>query len=411
MDVYVIILVVLGVITLLTAWLPLVLKNLPLSLPIFCIGFGVVFAWLPLPEDAIFNPLEHRYVTERVTEFVVLIALMGAGLKLDRVVGWRSWNLTWRLLIIAMPLTIFAIAAVAHWLLGLSLAAALLLGAALAPTDPVLASDVQVGPPRSGEEDEVRFALTSEAGLNDGLSFPFVHLAIGLALWQAGQAFSFSDWVLVDVIWKLVAGVAAGWTIGWLLGLIIFKLPKRSQLSRTGDGFVALGATFLTYGVTELVHGYGFVAVFVAALALRSVERGHKYHDDLHNFTEQIERLMMMLVLFCFGLALAKGAIFTDLSWQVVLAAVVIVLLIRPAAAGLSLIGSGPVAAERAVIAFFGIRGLGSIYYLAYASGQADFDHVRTLWQTLFLVVLLSILIHGLSVTPVMQWLDRGRNR
>lgn len=409
MDVYVIILIILGAITLLTAWLPLLLRNLPLSLPIFSIGFGIAFTWLPLPPDAVFNPLEHRHLTERLTEFVVLIALMGAGLKIDRIFGLRSWNITWRLLAIAMPLTILAIAAITHFLLGLSIAAALLLGAALAPTDPVLASDVQVGPPGSGEEDEVRFALTSEAGLNDGLSFPFIHLAIGLALWQAGQPFSLDEWFLVDVLWRIAAGAGVGWLTGWTLAMMIFRLPQRSRLSRTGDGFVALGATCLAYGLTELAHGYGFIAVFVAALALRSVERHHQYHDDMHNFTEQIERLLMMLLLFCFGLALAKGAIFTNLSWQVVLAAVVILLFIRPATTWLSLLGISRPKSERAVIAFFGIRGIGSIYYLAYAFGRAEFDHVRTLWQTLFLVILGSVLIHGLTVTPIMQRLDKAR--
>lgn len=409
MDTYFIILVVLGVITLLTAWLPLILKDLPLSLPIFCIGFGAVFAWLPLPDDAIINPLEHRDLTERLTEFVVLIALMGAGLKIDRVFSFKSWGLTWRLLGIAMPLTIIAIAFAAYFLLGVSPAAALLLGAALAPTDPVLASDVQVGPPRTGEEDEVRFALTSEAGLNDGLSFPFVYLAIGFALWQTGTPFSVWDWVGYDVIWKLGAGAGAGWIAGWVLGMLIFKLPKRKALSRTGDGFVALGITCLTYGFTEMVHGYGFVAVFVAALALRSVEREHKYHDDLHNFAEQIERLLMMLLLFCFGIALAEGAVFTDMNWQVVTCAAVVLLIIRPTTAWLSLIGCNRPYDERAVIAFFGVRGLGSIYYLAYAFGQAEFDQMRLLWQTLFLVILLSIIIHGLTVTPVMQHLDQRR--
>jgi sodium/hydrogen antiporter len=411
MDIYFIILVVLGVITLLTAWLPLILKDLPLSLPILCIAFGAIFAWLPLPDDAIINPLEYRHLTERLTEFVVLIALMGAGLKIDRVFSFKSWGLTWRLLGIAMPLTIIGIAFAAYFLLGLSPAGALLLGAALAPTDPVLASDVEVGPPRSGEEDEVRFALTSEAGLNDGLSFPFVHLAIGLALWQAGTPFSALEWAGYDVIWKLAAGVGAGFISGRLMGMLIFKLPKRKALSRTGDGFVALGVTCLTYGFTELVQGYGFVAVFVAALALRAVERSNKYHDDLHNFAEQIERLLMMLILFCFGVALAKGAIFVDLNWQVVACAILVLLLIRPATAWLSLIGCKRPFDERAVIAFFGVRGVGSIYYLAYAFGQAHFDQMRMLWQTVFLVILLSIILHGLTVTPVMQHLDRHRSK
>src|SRR5690606_19985898 len=140
-----------------------------------------------------------------------------------------------------------------------------LLGAALAPTDPVLASDVQVGPPRSGHEDEVRFSLTSEAGLNDGLAFPFVSLAIAIAMSQATGEPWLRDWLLVGVVWQLAGGVACGWLAGKAIGFLTFRLSK-AGLARTGDGFVALGVTCLAYGLTALVGANGFVGVFVAAL-------------------------------------------------------------------------------------------------------------------------------------------------
>jgi NhaP-type Na+/H+ or K+/H+ antiporter len=153
-DWYIVALTVLGTVILLTAWLPLLLKELPLSLPMVCIAIGMLLTWSPLLPVDWANPLENRLITERVTEFVVIVSLMGAGLKLDRPIGWRSWNLTWRLILIAMPFTIAGVALLGWAILGLGIAGALLLGAALAPTDPVLASDVQVGPPQSGEEDE-----------------------------------------------------------------------------------------------------------------------------------------------------------------------------------------------------------------------------------------------------------------
>ena len=179
-DPYLLFLFGLGAVILLVAWLPLGLKRLPLSLAIVCVAIGVaVFSLGGLN----FNPDPRTYdtLTERLTELVVIIALMGAGVKIDRLMGWRSWGSAWRLLGIAMPLTILAIAVLGVQALGLSLAMSVLLAAALAPTDPVLAADVQVGPPGSGEETEVRFALTSEAGFNDGLAFPFVHLALVFA--------------------------------------------------------------------------------------------------------------------------------------------------------------------------------------------------------------------------------------
>lgn len=385
MDVYVTTLTVLGVVILFTAWLPMVLHRLPISLPIICIIFGALLAWSPFSPLPDFNPLENRYLTQRLTELVVIVALMGAGLKIDRPLSWRGWIVTWRLLGIAMPLTIAAVALLGWGLLGLGAASALLLGAALAPTDPVLASDVQVGPPLSGEEDEVRFALTSEAGLNDGLSFPFVYLAIALATAQTGHSPWLFDWALIDVLWRLAAGVAAGWITGRVLGFLTFQLPKKAQLSKTGDGFVALGITFLAYGATGLIHGYGFVAVFVAALTLRSIERQDRYHEELHAFVEQVERLLMMIVLVCFGSVVAYGPLFKAFDWRILLAALIILFVIRPLISWISLAGLRQPSEEKAVISFFGIRGLGSLYYLAYATGRAEFSGVGVLWLMIFL--------------------------
>ena len=192
-DPYIVVLTGLGLLIALVAWLPLALRRLPLSLPIVCVVLGA--GLFSLPQVAL-QPLPTRFpeIAERFTEFVVIIALMGAGLKIDRVFRVRTWSVTWRLLAVAMPLSIAAISLLGAWA-GLPLVGALLLGAALAPTDPVLASDVQVGPPRTGEEDEVRFGLTSEAGLNDGLAFPFVHLAIALSLSQVTGEPWLRDWV------------------------------------------------------------------------------------------------------------------------------------------------------------------------------------------------------------------------
>src|SRR4029079_9932895 len=165
-------------------------------------------------------------------------------------------------------------------------AAALLLGASLAPTDPVLASDVQVGEPSDSpnQEDEVRFALTSEAGLNDGLAFPFVYAALAIGLSGLPPGEWFWSWLAVDLFYRIAAGVAGGLVIGWLLGRLIFRRAPGAPLSETGDGFVALAATLLAYGVTEVVNGYGFVAVFVCACAIRAAEREHGYHGVLHGF-------------------------------------------------------------------------------------------------------------------------------
>jgi len=254
----------------------------------------------------------------------------------------------------------------------------------------------------------VRFTLTSEAGLNDGLAFPFVNLAIALALAGSGW---FGNWVLVDVIWKLTAGVAIGWLVGRFLGWLIFRLPNRAKLSRTGDGFVALGVTCLAYGVTEIAHGYGFVAVFVAALGIRAAERHHSYHEKLHDFVEQLERLLMMLLLVIFGGAIVAGGLLRALSVEAVIFAVLAVFLVRPITAWVALIGAKQRGDEKAVIAFFGIRGLGSAYYLAYGLNHGKFENPDALWSVVGLIVLISVVLHGTTVTPVMRWLDRRSGR
>src|SRR3954447_18482205 len=207
MDPYIVVLAGFGGLVLVTAWLPMVLKEAPLSLPIVCVAIGAALFAIPGVPGVAPHPQDHLPVVERLTELVVIISLMGAGLKIDRVLGWRSWIITWRLLGLSMPLTIIGLALLAYALLGLGAATALLLAAALAPTDPVLASDIQVGPPGSGEEDETRFSLTSEAGLNDSLAFPFVNLAIALALNDALVGDWAWEWLAIDVVWKLAAGV------------------------------------------------------------------------------------------------------------------------------------------------------------------------------------------------------------
>lgn len=412
MDPYIPFLIGLGAVVLLTAWLPLVLRPLPLSLPILCVLFGATL--FSLGGAAAPLPFEHVEITRLVTEIIVIIALMGAGLKIDRPIGWIRWRTTWRLLAIAMPVSIAGMTFLGWGLLGLGLPTALLLAAALAPTDPVLASDIQVGPPKSGEDGEARFALTSEAGLNDGLAFPFVNLAIAAALAGAGEIESggwlshwVADWLLIDIMWKIAAGCFIGWAVGRGFAWLSFRLPRRFRLSTAGDGFAALGMTFIAYGIAEVAQSYGFVAVFVTALALRDVEPNHDYHVRLHDFAEQIERVAMMLVLVLFGGALTSGLL-AELDWVAVVFAAACLLIVRPLSGFISLAGVACPIGEKAVIAFFGIRGIGSAYYLAYALSHTEhFERPQYLWSVIALIILTSIVLHGVTVTPALRGIDR----
>ncbi len=288
-----------GVGALLAGLLPRLLDSRPLSMPIVFLGLGMAVFALPtgLPDP---DPLKYPEVAEHLTEVGVIVALMGAGLKLDRPVGWRAWSSTWRLLAVAMPLTIAATAFLGWWWIGLAPATAMLLGSALAPTDPVLASDVQVGEPTEDEdsEDEVRFALTSEAGLNDALAFPFVYAAIAMATVGNEPTEWLLEWLMVDGLYRLAVGLVSGLLTGWLLGRLFFRSRSETfRLAKHAEGFLALAATFLAYGLAEVAGGYGFLAVFVCACSIRASERSHEYHQVLHDFAEQIERLLTVLLL------------------------------------------------------------------------------------------------------------------
>jgi sodium/hydrogen antiporter len=405
-----------GVAALAGAFLPRLLRDAPVSTPMTVLGLGVLLFVLPLPLGAP-DPLQYPKWAEYLTELGVIVSLMGAGLKLDRPVGWRSWSSTWRLLAITMPLTVVGTALLGWWMVGLLPAAAVLLGAVLAPTDPVLASDVQVGPPGQATEDvddpydaeeEVRFALTSEAGLNDALAFPFTNAAVAMAVAGAAPSNWLSDWLAVDVVYRLGVGFVAGIVVGRILCRMVFGRKGELHLAKTGEGFVALAATLLAYGITEVLGGYGFLAVFVAAVTLRHHEHGHEYHQTLHDFAEQTERLLMIGLLLLLGGAIA-GGLLSALTLPAVAFVALFLFALRPATAWFFLPRDCLSTKERAAVAFFGIRGIGSLYYLSYALNEATFAQARELWAIVALVTAGSVIIHGVTVTPVMRHLDRSR--
>lgn len=398
------VLLVLGLAALGVVGLPPILRKLPLSYPIVLLAGGALVFSLPLGLPTP-DPIEYSDLTEILTEIGVITSLMGAGLGISRVPGWSSWSTTVRLLVVTMPLTIAAIAGLGRWALGMTPAAAILLGAVLAPTDPVLASDVQVlGPDADGDDDEVRFALTSEAGLNDGLAFPFTNLAILIALNGVAPSGWLSEFLLIEIGYKIGVGILGGLVVGRLLAWVIFA--RRSPLPRARDGMAALAATLIAYGGTEMIGGYGFLAVFIGAVVIRNQERRHSYLEVMHQFSDQIERLLSAMVLVLFGGALVSGVL-GNLDWRGVLVAVAVVLVVRPVAGMTGLARTQIPDAERGVIAFFGIRGVGSFYYLAYASNQVEFNQVELVWAVTALVVAISIVIHGATATPVMRRIDR----
>lgn len=426
----------LGVALLLATVLPQVTRRIALSPPMVLVGLGMLFGLLPMVDSADLEPQAHHELITHVTEFTVLVALMGVGLAIDRVLeirswrSWRSWSPVWRLLLVAMPLTIGGVALIGWWVAGLAPAVALLLGAVMAPTDPVLASDVQVGEPLTDdiddpddeeghdEDDDIRFALTAEAGLNDGLAFPFVHLAL---LLLAG-GFTLADgveWVGWYVLGKVALGVAVGLVLGWLLGRQAFHAKSDNlRLADVGEPLLALAALLAAYGAAELVGGYGFLAVFTCAMTLRASHHGHSYQRAMHAVVERLERLMTLLVLLVLGMAMTQGLL-EHLDWRGVVVAVALVLVVRPLAGWIALgvlprderEDGGLDRGEMAAVAFFGVRGVGSLYYLAYAASHEHLPDEPWLWSTVAFTVIISVLLHGVTATPAMARLDARRGR
>jgi sodium/hydrogen antiporter len=396
---YDLILLILGLAFFGLTFLTRLLSKTLISIAMVYIAVGMLLAFI-FPNLPGVDPVENGLLIERLSELAVIISLMEVGLKLDRPFGWRSWLSTWRLLGITMPLCIAALAVGGVWLIGLPVAAAVLLGSVLAPTDPVLAGEVQGGPPGTSDKNEIRFALTSEAGLNDGLAFPFVNLAIVLAVTGfAGEGLV--QWFTVDFIWKIFAGLAVGAAIGYLIAILVSRYNNTKTIT---DGFVAIALTLFTYGATELIHGYGFIAVFVAAVVFRRYERKHEYHKTLHNFTEQIAQLLMSVILILLGIAIGQG-LFNALTLSDVILALIFLLLVRPAAGMLGLIGMQISLSEKAKISWLGIRGIATFYYLAYGLNNANFEeaHAREIWAVAAFIVVVSIVLHGTSSHYIMK--------
>lgn len=391
------------------------LRRLPLSLPMIYVALGWAAWTLPLglPRlDPIGTPA-HTATTEYLTEFIVIVSLMGAGLAIDRPFSWAGWKQVMPLLAITMPLTILAVAGLGWAWLGLAPASALLLAAALSPTDPVLARSVQVGPPGESDCDDVRFNLTVEAGINDGLAFPFTYLAIAVA-GQSAFGGWVGEWVALDVLWRTCAGLVVGIAVGRAVGWFLLRHEEKmgQDVPKTGHanaGVTVMGTLLAAYGLAELVEGYGFLAVFAGAVAARQYKPESAYHERTHQFMDQLERIVLIAMLLGLGGLAASGAM-SALTVPAALVGAAVVLIVRPMAGAVGMVGSALPWAGRLAVAFLGIRGLGTIYYLAYGQAHGAFEGLDLLWATALFVILLSIVVHGVTAESFMRRLDRNND-
>jgi NhaP-type Na+/H+ or K+/H+ antiporter len=400
---YELLLLIAGVVILAGAVALSVQRGRPFSASLVYLSVGVIVG-LVLRAIGVnwYDPISEAQLFMRAAELAVIVSVFGAGVKLDRALTWRSWRTTFLLLAIGMPLTIAGMALIGGWVVGLAAASAILLGATLAPTDPVLAEDIQVGGPMSDEpEDEARFSLTAEAGLNDGLAFPFVMLAIlayERGLDRIGEWFL--EWLTADLLYAVGAGVLIGAAAGWLIASVTFRVIDRGWLENPFDAFIAIGAIFAVYGLAELVEAYGFIAVFAAGVAFRRYEHEHEVHQRLHEVTLVVEKLGELTVLLLLGSVLPIGGVL-ELGWPVLAAALGLIFVVRPLAVLAALLPSGRPWRERLFIAWFGIRGIGSIYYLGFAFSVLTPADARPIFRVVTVAIVLSVVVHGLSSAPL----------
>jgi len=402
-------------------------KRLPLTPSMLYLALGIVLD--PSGVNLIrVEPIRDAMLIERLSELAVIISLFTAGLKLRTPLNDARWRLPIQLASLSMIVTVALITLAGVTLLGLPLGAAILLGAILAPTDPVLASEVQVAAPE--DRDRLRFSLTGEAGFNDGTAFPFVMLGLGvLGLRDLGSAGW--RWVVVDVLWAIAAGLIIGWLSGRLVGKLVLYLRRRHKEAVGLDDFLSLGLLALSYGAAVSVHAYGFLAVFAAGLALGQIEgqpageaapppldvaaaadaskkeevathpdTAHAYMAQaVLGFNEQLERIAeVAMVILLGGMLIVPG--WLQVAWFVPL----LLCVIRPLAVWAGTVSTRATTLQRGLLGWFGIRGIGSIYYLTYAiAAGMDPATASRLTAITFVVVAASITVHGISVTPLMN--------
>lgn len=392
METHLWIYLIIGLIGLALPWLKSLEKIQLLNVPSIAIILGMVFFSLPiaLPDP---DPLKFEKEILKLSEIAVIISLMGAGLKISRDFSLKAYRVPLLLVFITMIGCIGA-TALAGWWFGLVPASALLLGAVFSPTDPVLANEIQVKIVEDEEEEHpVQFNLTGEAGLNDGMAFPFTWLAV----WVAIYGFNFGDWLttwlLKDFLYRIVGGIIMGYGGGRFVVWLFFILPSKLKLKPKRLGFVAVAATLFIYSLSEALHCYGFIAVFSAAITIRQYEKQNSFHKEMHDVVEQIEQFLITIILLFLGGFIVHNW-FQALTLPVFGLCLLFIFIIRPFFGIFPTLKTDMPWKHRWAVAFLGIKGVGSFFYLAFAIHETEFAQADLLWSTTAFLVLISAVVH-----------------
>jgi sodium/hydrogen antiporter len=423
---------IIGVLLILMGLSGSVLKRLPLSPAMLYLAIGFVLGPSGVALVTL-DPYHDAHWLTQLTEVALLISLFSVGLRLRVAITDPMWRLPIRLGVIGMLVTIALLACANFFLVGLSVGGALLLAAMLAPTDPVLASDVQIQD--VGDRDRIRFSLSGEGGLNDGTTYPFVMLGLFLLGVPDTDIYG-GAWAVPFMLWAVAAGLLSGWLLGRGVVALALYLRQRYRQALGLEEFFSLGLIALSYGVAHLMHGIGFVAVFAAGVAMRDIE--HRASGEAEpasvlgavaisdepvvathpaksaaymaetvlGFNQQLEHIAEFVMVLLLGIMLSA----TGFSFEGVLIAALLLVVIRPIAAAIALTGQRATRLQRQLVAWFGIRGIGSFYYLVFALQYPWQDNLKQRFVPLVLtVVAVSVLVHGVTATPLMERYYRRR--
>lgn len=379
----------------------------------------------------------HPDLAAHITEITMAASLFITGLKLRLPLRDNSWRVGFRLAFPAMLLTVGAMTLIIHFLTPFNWPLSLAFAAIIAPTDPVLASLISVNDAR--DDDALRVSLSSEAGMNDGSALPLLMLAVVIFTGEAQPTGSFfAHWALVDVLWAIGMGLGIGFVLGRVIGMLATHLRHANKDVAPND-FLALALMALSYAAAQSIDASGFLSAFAAGVGLRRAELGiihsapanylpenDRYApaeelinpnqrsigdgglvksvglvvSDALSFGDTIERLLAAGMVMVLGITLAD-------HWNLygLLLGVILFVVVRPLAVWLATIGSGIPAMRRLMIGWLGIRGIGSLNYIAFAwvHGMSG-ENAQSMVDMALTLVVASIVLHGITVTPLLNW-------
>lgn len=392
----------------LIAFIPIYAKKLKITyiIPLLILGMILYLIGAPLPWP---NPIWSFGAAKVITEVIVIISLMTAGLKIGTIYTWKDWKKPLSLIAITMPLFMAAIFLISFYVLDFSGPVSLLLAAVLAPTDPVLASDIQLEDEQTIGERNVglRYTLTAEAGINDGIAFPFVFLAI---IWSQSADFSsidFAHYFSYYIFYKLVVGILIGSVIGFAYSYLIHNHDNKNT-SKILGGFIAVALTFLSYGVAEVAHTYGFLSVFATGIFIQYFQKKHtkeRVENKMLDFVEETEKLLVVMWIVFFGGSLLSGILSYTNIWGIAFS-LAVVLILRPVFGYFAMMTTDFSKEKKWAISFLGVRGIGSFFYLSFALIHGKFENYDQLFGIVSYVVLFSIIIHGFSSLRIIEYFN-----